>query len=188
MTLATTFHSYAQRSRDFLADEAQVTAAIKTIIRAVLDHDYGTTLQRTCRGLAIVIAFTYAAGYALGAWVHQCNEQLSGFSRQFNEPDWHSRHWRQQRLAALKARLASSRLAVRETGNGDPQPCLLCTDAPQATPVAPVALVAPVTPVAPVPVAPKTRARRKAAATKAPSATDRKRRAKNAECTTAALT
>jgi hypothetical protein len=165
MTLATTFHSYAQRSRDFLSDEAQVTAAIKTILRAVLDHDYGTSIERACRGLAIVIAFSYAAGYALGAWVHQCNQQCAAFARQFQEPDWH-----EQRLAALKARVA-----VRETGSGDPQPCLPCTDASQVTAVAPVA---------PVPLAPKTRARRKAAATKAPSATDRKRRAKNAECTT----
>jgi hypothetical protein len=167
MTLATTFHSIAQRSRDFLSDEAQVTAAIKTILRAVLDHNYGTSIERICRGLAIVIAFSYAAGYALGAWLHQCNQQLAAFARQFHEPDWH-----EQRLAALKARLV-----VRETGSGDPQPCLVCTDAPQATAVTPVLV-----PLAPV--APKTRARRKAAATKAPSATDRKRRAKNAECTT----
>jgi len=72
----TTFHSYAQRSRD-LSDKAHVTAAIKTILHAVLDHDYGGSIKRSCRGLAIVIAFTYAVGYALGAWVHQCNQQLS---------------------------------------------------------------------------------------------------------------
>jgi len=94
---------------------------LKAVFRTAVHRDYGPDLERIGRGLAMAIAFTYACGYALGCWLHQTNNQLSGFARQFNEPDWH-----QQRLAALKARLA-----VNETSTGDPQPALPLTSAPQ---------------------------------------------------------
>jgi len=99
---------------------------LKAFCSAAAQRNYGHDAERLCRGLAIAIAFSYAAGYALGCWLHQTKDQLSRFTAQFREPDWH-----QQRLAALKARLV-----VHQTSNGDPQeaqpqPASPLTDAPQ---------------------------------------------------------
>jgi hypothetical protein len=96
---------------------------LKAVFRTAAHRDYGPDLERIVRSLAIAIAFTYACGYALGCWLHQTNDQLSRFAAQFREPDW-----RQQRLAALKARLV-----VHETSTGDPQPTLPFTSDPQPT-------------------------------------------------------
>jgi hypothetical protein len=94
---------------------------LKAVFRTAVSRDYGPDLERIGRGLAIAIAFSYACGYALGCWLHQANDQLSRFAAQLRQPDWH-----QQRLAALKTRLAAN-----ETSTGDPQPALPLTSAPQ---------------------------------------------------------
>jgi hypothetical protein len=121
---------------DTLASLLPSSAQLKAFCRTAAQRDYGRDLERLCRGLAIAIAFSYACGYAFGCWLHQTNEQLSGFARQFSEPQWH-----QQRLTALKARLAASRCAVHETSTGDPQPALPLTSAPQAPAAAEPAVV-----------------------------------------------
>lgn len=114
-----------------LTTQLPTMTTITTTIRQLLQRDYGPDLERACRGLAIAIAFTYACGYAFGSWLHQTNNQLSGFARQFSQPDWH-----QQRLADFKARLA-----VRRTPIGDPQPALPLTGDPQAPAAAKPAVV-----------------------------------------------
>jgi hypothetical protein len=84
---------------------------LKTLTRATALRDYGPELERICRGLAIAIAFAYAAGYVLGHWLHQINDKLAG------------------RPAPVGS--APVGLVVHQASTGDPQPPLLITCDPQ---------------------------------------------------------
>jgi hypothetical protein len=108
------------------------TTQLKTTTAAVLQHDWAPALERFCRGLAIVIAFTWTAGWMLGTWVHQSSTLLGRFAAELAEPDWH-----QQRLAQLKQRLQARPVAVRETAIDDPQPSLPLTVDPQTAALTP---------------------------------------------------
>jgi hypothetical protein len=39
--------------------------------------DWGPTIETAARRIAVLVAFTYAAGFTLGAWIHQANDRLA---------------------------------------------------------------------------------------------------------------
>ena len=81
-------------------------AQLKALTRAAALQDYGPSLERICRGLAVAIALAYATGWLLGTWVHQSSTKLGHLT---------------------------ARLAVRENCIDDPQPALPFIDAPLPT-------------------------------------------------------
>lgn len=48
----------------------------RTIQSACL-ADWGPAIETTIRRIAVAVAFTYAAGFTLGAWIHRTNDRLS---------------------------------------------------------------------------------------------------------------
>lgn len=48
----------------------------RTIQSACL-ADWGPAIETTVRRIAVIVAFTYAAGFTLGAWIHRTNDRLS---------------------------------------------------------------------------------------------------------------
>ena len=81
-------------------------AQLKALTRQAALQDYGPSLERICRGLAVAIALAYATGWLLGTWVHQSSTKLGHLT---------------------------ARQAVRETCIDDPQPALPFIDAPLPT-------------------------------------------------------
>jgi hypothetical protein len=53
-----------------------MTTQFRTIQSACL-ADWGPTIETTVRRIAVIVAFTYAAGFTLGAWLHRTNDRLS---------------------------------------------------------------------------------------------------------------
>jgi hypothetical protein len=53
-----------------------MTTQFRTIQSACL-ADWGPTIETAIRRIAVLVAFTYAAGYCLGAWIHRTNDRLS---------------------------------------------------------------------------------------------------------------
>jgi hypothetical protein len=39
--------------------------------------DWGPVIETTVRRIAVLMAFTYAAGFTLGAWIHRTNDRLA---------------------------------------------------------------------------------------------------------------
>lgn len=56
--------------------EKTMEANFRTIQSACL-ADWGPAIETAVRRIAVLVAFTYAAGFTLGAWIHRTNDRLS---------------------------------------------------------------------------------------------------------------
>lgn len=53
-----------------------MSTQFRTIQSACL-ADWGPAIETTVRRIAVLVAFTYAAGYCFGQWLHRTNDRLS---------------------------------------------------------------------------------------------------------------
>lgn len=102
----TPFTRYHNLSAQPMTPLIPTNAQLKALTRQAALQDYGPSLERICRGLAVAIALAYATGWLLGTWVHQSSTKLGHLT---------------------------ARQAVRETCIDDPQPALPFIDAPLPT-------------------------------------------------------
>jgi len=61
-----------------------MTTSLQTITR----YDPAPAIERSVRALAIAFAFTYAAGYTTGRWIHRLAAALAALNHALRQPNW----------------------------------------------------------------------------------------------------
>ncbi len=104
------------------------------LIVTCLAYDPGPDLERLARRLAVLIAFTYAAGQWLGSWLHQANAHLAAMAS--------APHQASERLTAIRQRraappsVAMPPVALTPSDGSPDAPVSTEATAPRATPAA----------------------------------------------------
>jgi hypothetical protein len=99
------------------------------LITTCLAYDPGPDLERLARRLAVLIAFTYAAGQWLGSWLHQANAHLAAMAS--------APHQASERLTTIRQRrTAPPSVALTPSDGSSDTPVSTDAAAPKATPVA----------------------------------------------------